>query len=113
MKFNDFNKINESNKKFELYVVKKETKVTEDLHPWIDSKYDDYEQYVDVIIKVKDNDKDYIALTVGVNQDDGDFKVIDKNIHVNKENKDLLKFINLSDDEIDDLASSAAEDATS
>lgn len=113
MKFSEFNKLSESKETFDLYVVKKETKVTEDLHPWIDSKYDDYEQYVDVIIKVKDNDKDYIALTVGVNQDDGDFKVIDKNIHINKENKDLLKFIKLSDDEIDDLARSTAEDATS
>lgn len=113
MKFSEFNELNESKETFDLYVVKKETKVAEDLHPWIDSKHDDYEQYVDVIIKAKGNDKDYVALTVGASPDDGTFKVIEKNIHVAKENKELLKFIKLSDEQIEDLATEEAENATS
>ncbi len=111
MKFSDY--IAEAKEQYTLYVDKKQTVVLDDAPPWIDHRNDDYEKYVEVYIKVKDNDKDKIALLVGVNIDDGEYKVIDTNIHVDKDNKDLLKFVKLSTDQIEDLSKEEAETATS
>lgn len=109
MKFAEFNDLNENKQTFELYVVKSDTKVEDDLPPHIDHRHDDYEKYVNVIIKAKGNDKDYVAITVGANPDDHEYKLIDKNIHVSKSNDELLKYIKLSDSTIEELALEAAE----
>lgn len=111
MKFNDY--IIETAKQFVLYVDKDQTNVLDDAPPWLHHSLDDYMQYVEVYIKAKDNSKDYVALLVGVNQEDSDFKVIDKNIHIDKANKELLQFIKLSDSELNDLSTEEAELVTS